>query len=464
MKRGMKAKLTIGLPAAMLAAGCATQPESVEIRAVGTRSASLQSGAAGLAEAGAMLRLGNAGLALEAFRKVHRETPSSESLAGIAACYVAMGRDDLAKTNYEAALALAPSNPTYLVAVSQVMDRLGLRAEAAMARAQARALAPVVAPAAQGVAVELAAKPAAVSVPPPLRTAEFRPTRAADKSALLLGPRAEPSQAAPRAIAKPVSPPVVGPKVAIAKPSPLVDPAPSRFVMRPSQVAMTSVQMAPTLGVGNFSMPAEVALPQPEPEPVAAAPEPAEPQAAPVNPEPVAMAVAEARKLVEDQQLGASITVKLPVARPAKAKPKEAVLATFGNPRLERLSPGVVALVTTPAPLWAARTVAQTRISTTVRWVPVRHASVTPNIRLLNAARVEGVAAAARNVLTDRGWRKIEIGDHAEIRLRSIVLYPPERRRLAKSLAAQFGIEAREAKGGPLTVLLGRDMRGRIRG
>ena len=52
-----------------------------------------------LADAAAQLALGNVGLALEGFRKALREQPdSADAYAGIANCYEAMGRFDLART------------------------------------------------------------------------------------------------------------------------------------------------------------------------------------------------------------------------------------------------------------------------------------------------------------------------------------------------------------------------------
>jgi hypothetical protein len=56
-------------------------------------------------------------------------------------------------------------------------------------------------------------------------------------------------------------------------------------------------------------------------------------------------------------------------------------------PRLERLSPGEVALLTGSGPVWRGQVVARTPQKLTVRWVPLTTAAARPNIRLLNAAR-----------------------------------------------------------------------------
>jgi hypothetical protein len=88
-------------------------------------------------------------------------------------------------------------------------------------------------------------------------------------------------------------------------------------------------------------------------------------------------------------------------------------------------------------------------------------AEARPNIRILNAAKRQGIAAVTRNVLLDRGWRKIQIGDAAQTRDRSIVFYPASRRTLGRRLAAQFGFASQMRNdAGPLIVLLGRDASG----
>ena len=85
-------------------------------------------------------------------------------------------------------------------------------------------------------------------------------------------------------------------------------------------------------------------------------------------------------------------------------------------------------------------------------------AQARPNIRVLNAAQRQGLAAGARTVLLDRGWRKIEIGNAGVVRERSLVLYPMSKQTLGRSLAAQFGFRARaSSETKTLVVLLGRD-------
>jgi hypothetical protein len=93
-----------------------------------------------------------------------------------------------------------------------------------------------------------------------------------------------------------------------------------------------------------------------------------------------------------------------------------------------------------------------------VRWVPIMTAEARPNIQILNAAQHQGLAARTRTVLLDRGWRKIQIGNAADVRERSVVIYPASRRTLGRSLAAQFGFPSQlQGESGVLVVLLGRD-------
>lgn len=112
MNGGVKQLLVM---ASFAAAGCAAAPDQVEVRPIGGPGTKLRAADDPLAAAKGQFAIGNVGLALEGFRKAARENPNSaEALAGMAACYETMGRDDLAEAKYEAALALAPRNATLL--------------------------------------------------------------------------------------------------------------------------------------------------------------------------------------------------------------------------------------------------------------------------------------------------------------------------------------------------------------
>lgn len=161
---------------------------------------------------------------------------------------------------------------------------------------------------------------------------------------------------------------------------------------------------------------------------------------------------------------GSSVTIALPPPRPVAAltpTPVQAPTRAEGQvdgPRLQRLSLGEVALLTAGEPAWQAKVVARTAQSTTVHWVALDEGAGQPNIRLLNAARVQGLAARTRDYLLQRGWRKIEIGDAGDVRASSLVMVPDGREGTGRILAAQFGFRPGVLRQGRVIVmLLGRD-------
>lgn len=154
----------------------------------------------------------------------------------------------------------------------------------------------------------------------------------------------------------------------------------------------------------------------------------------------------------------ATVTVKLPEAQPvvATAEPIVAPPAPDTRPAgpfLERLSMGEVALVTTGAPIWKSfQEVALANRQ------PTMVAAGQPRIRLLNAARSQGLAAHNRTVLARAGWAKAEIGDASSVRQRSIVYFAPGNEGLGRKLAALLQCAALPGKReGVVTVYLGRD-------
>lgn len=330
---------TLFVSAALLTTACASDDGQFNVRAIADPlAASAKPGTSTLGQARGLLALGSVGLALEGFHKALREQPDSiEALAGIAACYERMGRYDLSRAKYEAALAIAPHNAVLLNTFAASLAAQGRRAEAAALRAEA-------------------AK-----------------ADAADSAELA---DAEPAQQ--------------------ASVQWTIEPAPAPAPARASTVT--------------------VALP------------------------PAERAVAVVAAPTEAQ-------------RPAELAIEKAAV----QPRLERMSPGVVALLTGTGPVWSSEIVARTPRSVTMRFVAAKRTG-RPNIRLLNAARAQGLAARSRDLLLERGWRKIEIGDASEVRERSLVLYPATRAGTGRSLAAQFGFTSSVAvTGGEFIVLLGRD-------
>lgn len=296
----------------ILLAGCSAG--DIEVRAVESSSGKIKGGPDALAEAHGLLRLGNPGLALEAFRRIQRDHPSSEALSGIAASYAAMGRDDLARVNLEAALAMKPESPELLASVAKVMDRLGMAPEAAVALQQSQAVA----------TLENVASSAALE----------------------------------RAVAA-----------------------------------------------------------------------------------------------VRDEQEWPRITVS---RAPAPNSVESAA------PRLERLSSREIALVTSPRPYWAAAAAKAPRTAySDPRWTRLEPSRIAPNVRILNAARAQGLAATARSGLADFGWRRIDVGDHTRVEERSVVFYPAGKEKIAHALARHFGVEAVRSDGPFVTVVLGRDLAGK---
>jgi len=413
MKRG--GKFLVSATIAALAA-CGGQQGKLEIRSTPTKlSRGEQPVPQRIAEARGQLALGNVALALEAFRIAARDDPNSiDALSGIAICYDRMGRFDLSRRNYEAALALAPADTRLLAAFAASLQLQGSTAEA------------------QSVQQEIALRSAAAAV-------------------LTSGIIAEPSVVA----AAPASEPVALPAALPTKLTADVSLPERSWTAQPVELAVTEP--------GRVAVAAPAVLPAAvefEAEQAAAAPAPA-PEAE-----------------VRTAAVGQSVTIKLPPARLVQAAsaqepaadplsptpispppPPEPSLAADRGPRLERVSMGEIALVTVPRPVWRSTAVVSNEPSTKVRYVPLRQASTLPvKVRLLNAARVNRLAARTRNWLTDRGWSQMAIGDANRARARSIILYPADQRWLAQRLSRQFGFAmAPNATSGQITVLLGTD-------
>lgn len=165
-----------------------------------------------------------------------------------------------------------------------------------------------------------------------------------------------------------------------------------------------------------------------------------------------------------------TVTVELPPARPVASEPRvvreagsEAETLAIAGPRLERLSLGEVALVTTPQPRWRTEVVEQRQASTTVRFVPLAPERRLVKVRVLNAARHQGLAARTRVALARKGWERVSIGDADRVRERSLVLYSAANAPAARKISAQLGLAlARDPRPGTLTLLLGRDAVGRF--
>jgi len=169
MNGGVKALLLVSCVGL---AGCVTVTKEVKVRAIPDPSAALSRGGDEVAVARGQLALGNVGLALEGFRKAQRYYPTNPApLQGIGDCYAIMGRFDLAQSNYEAALALAPQDRRLLLGLAVIFEREGDLLRAAHARADAdRAMQPTLVPT---VAVAKAAVVPTAPFAPPAQAADL---------------------------------------------------------------------------------------------------------------------------------------------------------------------------------------------------------------------------------------------------------------------------------------------------
>ena len=460
MHRGGK---IIGTAAMVSLAACGGEQGKLQIRPIGAPlAAGTKAVPFRIAEARGQFALGNIGLALEAFRIALREDPNSiDAMTGVAACYDRMARFDLSRRNYEAALAIAPGDPQLLTAFAASLDLQGKAAEAASVRLEVHQR------------IALAARDAVPQPAPTPALGAVSPQPAALPSHPVVTPAGPAKPVRERVAAQPILPPPV------ARP-----PAARSAALQPVQIAEV--------------MPAPVAHPRVAPVQIAPALV-APAQVAPVQVTPVQ--VTRPRLAAKSPAIGRSVTIVLPPARPVAETPpvKPAVEAAVavalppaiptvappaqpavasaviiaraerdiarqnirasGGPRLERLSLREVELITVPGPQWRALTIGRTQRSATVRFIPLRQAAARPaGVRLLNAARVDRLAARTRSYLSGRGWRAISIGDAPAVRMRSVIFYPADKRRMAQRLSAQFGFAIVQRSGArQVTILLGRD-------
>lgn len=136
----MRGRILLMLGASLAVSGC-LETENVKVRPIADAQSKYRYSGGLLGQARAQLAFGNPGLALESFRALLREQPeSADAFAGIAACYAAMGRFDLARTNYEFALAYAPTDRNLLYALAASLDHLGQREQAGQIRAEVAAM------------------------------------------------------------------------------------------------------------------------------------------------------------------------------------------------------------------------------------------------------------------------------------------------------------------------------------
>ena len=145
------------------------------------------------------------------------------------------------------------------------------------------------------------------------------------------------------------------------------------------------------------------------------------------------------------------------VPMPAQPTPKR-----LSDPRvairLERLNLHEVALVTSAAPplrvidVQASRALQRAQLAATR---PPRR----PQLLLLNAARLAGLAARTREKFARKGWEQVLIGNAPRVLARSELRYAADRKAEAQRLGRQLGVPVRLARlqAGRMTLLLGKD-------
>jgi tetratricopeptide (TPR) repeat protein len=494
MNRGDKVLILL---AATALAGCNADSGRVEVRPIADPAAKFRQGSADVAAARGQLALGNVGLALEAFRIIQRNRPTDPAApAGIAECYAAMGRLDLAESSFEAALALAPHDPKLLLGLAAIFEQQGhndralaVRVEAAAAQAAAAAVVPAAPIQAKP---RLAAAPMRKSNAPKVPhvgsiTVELPEARPADL--LATGVRKAQAQLARAVEIAPIAPAA---PVAVQAPLQLSQGTaamPLRSTITVSlPVARSAERLTMDSDAARLQLAQAAATVRLEPAPTDAIaattaaphgmlPEPSAPEEHVPPRSSITVALPPARPsarfamdsvAARSELAQAAVTMPLqltapsappPEPRPAPLKSADmsVTLAEAAGPRIERISPGQVMLVTTGRPLWKSPTASRSLASNTVRWIPLGNATVRPNVQVLNAARRDGIARSARAVLLDRGWRRIKVADAPIMREKSVVLYPRGRAALGRSLAAQFGVTAEASDIAFPTLLLGRD-------
>lgn len=358
---------------ALLLAACAADGNEFGIRAKldPLTAAAAQSGNPMVVEGRNLLALGSVGLALEAFRKALRQQPDSvEALAGIAACYDAMGRFDLSRAKYEAALAVAPNNIALLNSFAASLEQQGrygeataLRAEAAGARGGGRStVTEVVGPTEWRIELPTEARTGSITVPlPPARLSENAPpvaakvAGAAERRRAQFAGAADPAREAVPVVAasgkgepaKPEPEPVQRPKATI--PAPLSTPpkvAPvrqnGRAKMQPPPVRLpdaTVAQPAPApgdlAGVANTTADKQALTPAEPAKPIRSVP-PANPVAASKGEGRLAGGEAEqpdkpalaAAKLVQAEQASAARKEVVVNQEPPPVQPRNLPLAS----------------------------------------------------------------------------------------------------------------------------------------
>lgn len=161
--------------AATLVASCATT-HRLAIRPIASRFATAAPVSVRVGEGLGHLALGDAGLALESFRRALAEDPANvAAMRGIAAAYDVMGRADLSRPMYERALAAAPRDTVTLTALASSLAKQGLDREATLVRREVAQVGSDPVPATSVTVALEPARPASVAIAEPVVIAQSGP-------------------------------------------------------------------------------------------------------------------------------------------------------------------------------------------------------------------------------------------------------------------------------------------------
>ncbi|WP_300974530.1 tetratricopeptide repeat protein [Sphingomonas sp. LHG3406-1] len=179
----------------------------------------------------------------------------------------------------------------------------------------------------------------------------------------------------------------------------------------------------------------------------------------------IPLAPAAAVATLSSQPVVADAATSIPIAPPAVRPARHVEAGSPGTPHLERVNLAEVMLVTkasTSSPPRPALAALHRPATPPLQGQKPNEVTPTPIVRLLNAARVNRLAASTREQLRTLGWRRIAIGNAPEARAVSAILYPEGSGQAARRLGRELGIDLHKPskKADVLVVLLGRDKAG----
>ena len=419
-----------------------------------------------LAEGHGQMRLGNVGLALEAYRKALRSDPNNpDAHVAMANAYDQIGRTDLSGRYYEQALALAPERPDLYERLAVSLARQGKPVEAARVKAEAMARADMMhrqKVAEQQLAVVADAEEA--QQPASSVTVKLAPAVPRMAEAPLPQPDPEPEPLPPLVIARldaveAARAPQQVDAGKFAAPAKLL---PSAIDLPPLTAAPMRIQMVGISPLGPV-LPGDIAVERRGADARIAATR-------------IDLNLMEIEAPVEVKNAGAPtrIAATQPMAAPLPTRPApkperiEIAEVRYEGPRVERINAGEVSLITSAAPQWrSAEAAPPVKVPANVRPIQAqarpsevqftRNSFDVAPVLLVDASGAVGQNAQA--YLVTQGYRQAELDIAPMERDRSILLYPSGKRAEAEALVKRLGIKVAFQVGpvDKMTLHLGRD-------